>query len=230
MKPIPETIETAAELGRFDPDVDVLQQLQRSADEVSALVPHCIGLSLAWMDEGIAFTLVATETEIAALDAVRYLENDPCVDVVRHDREPETSERDLLNEREWQLFAQTTAASRVRSTLTLPLLTAGQVTGSANLYAASDDAFEGHHEALARILGASAAHVVRNADLSFTSRQAAVDSPASARDQNVVDIALGMLISAFGLDASAAQQRMDDAARRAGLTREQFAHALVNLY
>lgn len=230
MKPIPETIDTAAELSRYDPDLDVLSYLQATADEVKALVPHCIGLSLAWLAEDVAFTLVASDEEIAVLDGLQYLEDGPCVDAVRNGRGVEVTEQDFMSERGWQLFAQAAAAHTVRSTLTLPLVTAGQVTGSANLYAASDHAFEGHHQALAAILGASAAHAVRNADLTFSSRAEAERSPAAVRAHDVVDMALGILVSTLGLDDREARERLVDAAARAGLTTLQFAQALVNLY
>lgn len=230
MKPIPETIDTAAELGRYDPAIDVLSYLQTTADEVKAVVPDCIGLSLAWLAEDVVFTLVASDEEIAVLDGIQYLQDGPCVDAVRNKRGVEVTEQNFMSETSWQLFAQAAAASTVRSTLTLPLVTAGQVTGSANLYAASDHAFEGHHQALATILGASAAHAVRNADLAFASRAQAERSPAAVRNQDVLDRAVGILISMLRLDHDAARQRLVEAAVRAGLTPVQFAQALVNLY
>lgn len=230
MRPIPETIEAAAELGRYDPDLDMLAYLQRAADEVQTVVPDCVGLSLCWTDDHVAFTLVASDEEIAALDAVQYLEDGPCVEAVRSGRGIEVTEDDLLNERAWQLFGQATAARSVRSTLTLPLVTAGQVTGSANLYAASDRAFEGHHRTLALILGGSASDVVRNADLSFSTRATAEDAPAVVRDDNVLDLAVGVVIGALGLDPESALERLTVAAARAGISRAQFARALTDLF
>ena len=81
MQPIPETIELAHELSReLDRDFDVLRHLQGVADKVQAVVPDCVGLSIAWLDRDVAFTLVASDEEIALLDAVQYLAGGPCVE------------------------------------------------------------------------------------------------------------------------------------------------------
>jgi hypothetical protein len=155
--PIPQTIEAAEELERYQPELDLVAYLQKTADEVQSRVPDCVGMSIALLDEGVTFTLVATDDEIATLDAVQYLAGGPCVDAVHAERGVEVRKDDLLDEASWQLFAQATAARAIRSTLTFLLTRERRVIGSVNLYAASDKAFEGHHEQLAQIVGASAA-------------------------------------------------------------------------
>jgi GAF domain-containing protein len=231
VKPIPQTIELANELSRYQPDADVLDYLQGIADKVEALVPDCVGLSLAWLERGVAFTLVATDVEIAVLDAVQYLAGGPCVDAVADDTHEglEVHEHDLLDESLWQYFSQATAAKAIRSTLTLPLTQDGAVVGSVNLYAASDQAFEGHDDEIAKILGASVSDIVRNADLSFSTREAAERSPESAKAQGLVDVAVGMIAESLKLDLDTAAQRLMAAAQRAGISREKFARALVDL-
>jgi GAF domain-containing protein len=231
VKPIRQTIELANELSRYQPDVDVLEYLQDMADKVQAVVPDCVGLSVAWLDRGVAFTLVATDEEIAVLDAVQYLAGGPCVDAVADDQNEgiEAREGDLLDEGSWQYFSQATAAQAIRSTLTLPLTQDGAVVGSANLYAASDRAFEGHDDEIAMILGASASGIVRNADLSFSTRQAAERSPESAKANGLVDVAVGMIAESLKLDPDTAAQRLMAAAQRAGISLEKFARALVHL-
>lgn len=230
LRPIPQTVETAAELGRYDPDLDVLRHLQDTADKVQGVVPDCIGLSIAWVDQGIAFTLASSEEEIAVLDAVQYLAGGPCVAAVERDEGIEVSESELMDEERWRMFGRATAHRAVRSTLTLPLVSDGDVVGSANLYAASDHAFEGHHDELARILGGRVSDVVRNADLSFSTRVTAEQAPGSLRRQNSLDAATGILAGAFNLDPDQAFQRLQDAAQRAGISIEQFAQALIELY
>ena len=231
MKPIRETIELANELRRYQPDGEVLNYLQDIADRVQVVVPDCVGLSLAWLDCGVAFTLVATDEEIAVLDAVQYLAGGPCVDAVADGQGKGIGvhQQDLLDEGSWQYFSQATAARAIRSTLTLPLTQDGVVVGSANLYAASDQAFEGHEDEIAMIFGASASHIVRNADLSFSTRRAAERSPESAKAQGLVDVAVGIIAESLKLDPDTAAQRLMEAAKRAGISREKFARALVNL-
>ena len=61
---------------------------------------------------------------------------------------------DALDEQQWLLYARTSAAAGVATSLSLPLRQNGQVTGSVNLYASAPNAFEGHHDELAAIFGA----------------------------------------------------------------------------
>lgn len=70
MEPLPETQSAIEEFGPFVDDLDLLEHLQRSATLVRAVVPSCVGLSLAMLDEGLTFTLQATSEEITGLDAV----------------------------------------------------------------------------------------------------------------------------------------------------------------
>ncbi|MCW2819100.1 MAG: response regulator receiver and antar domain protein [Marmoricola sp.] len=230
MHPIPQSIETAHELERFQPELDLLRQLQDMADEVQRLVPDAIGLSVAWVDQSVAFTLVSSNEEIAALDAVQYLGGGPCVDSVSLGHGLEVGHADLMDETTWRLFAQSTAAAAVRSTLTLLLTRDGDVTGSVNLYAASDMAFEGHHDELARMLGAHVTDVVSNADLSFTTREAAERSPELLRTDHTVDNAVGIVAALLHLDPVEAEDRLLESARRAGIDVAQLARALVALY
>lgn len=229
MLPIPESIETAEELRRHDPDLDVLAYLQGVADQVQALVPDCIGMSVAWLGQGLAFTLVASDEEVAVLDSVQYLVGGPCVEVAERGHGLGATEEDLLNEDRWRLFARATAHRGVASTVTLPITERGDVVGSVNLYGASGRAFDGHHEDLAAILGEHVSAVVSNADLGFDSRRTAEQAPAVLRAQTTVSTAIGLLSSELGVDVEAAHRRLDDAAERAGITVERLAHALVTI-
>lgn len=80
MEPLPQTREAVEEFGPFLDD-DLLQVLLDAAERVREVVPSCVGLSLGLLDEGLTFTVQATSEEIAALDAVQYLDGGPCVDV-----------------------------------------------------------------------------------------------------------------------------------------------------
>ena len=230
VRPIPQTIETATELDRNLGDGEVLSGLQSVGDEVSRLVPECIGLSLAWLEHGVTFTLTATDDDIAALDAVQYLDGGPCLDAVRDGHGIETTRPDLLGEDPWRLFAEATAAHGVHSTLTLPLTDEGRIVGSVNLYGATADCFDGHHEELARILGASAAGAIRNADLSFSTRRQAEESPDRLRAEEVTSKAAGVLAVRLEVDVETAQERLRDAARRAGIPTHRLAEAVIRLH
>lgn len=108
MKPIPET---ATALESMDPVLgeandELLDQLRASGVFLSAVVPDCVGFSLARLDEGLVYTLVATDADIAALNAVQYLDDGPCLSAVRHEETSEpTPGEGALDEGRWQLFA-----------------------------------------------------------------------------------------------------------------------------
>ena len=229
VKPIPQTVEAVAALGAATPENDLSGALQAMADQVRQVVPDCLGMSLAWTDFGVTFTLVATDEEIAVLDALQYLDGGPCVDAVEAGHGIHTALSDLFDEEAWRLFAQVTADSGVRSTLTFPLSDHGVVAGTANLYGGSDNAFEGHEEELARILGGWAPGAVRNADLSFSTRRLAEEAPEKLKADAVVDRASGYLAAKWGLDLTEARDRLRDAAQRAGISVAQLAAALVRL-
>jgi len=127
MEPIPETFEALEEFGAYLYDDDLLTELGRMAARVRAIVPECVGLSLAYREHDVTFTLVATDEITAALDALQYLDHGPCVAAVDEARLVAFSEDDVLDEGLWHLFARGTAAAAVASTLTLPIVVDGAV-------------------------------------------------------------------------------------------------------
>jgi GAF domain-containing protein len=231
MEPIPETYEALAELETFAPDEDLLEQLLRAAEQVEEVVPDCIGMSVTMLEHGVTFTLVASDEAILVLDAVQYLVGGPCLRAVYDEEvlETETADGAAMDERGWRLFADVSAARGVASTLSLPILDKGTVVGGVNLYGASGRAFEGHQEQLAGILGAWAGGAVTNADLSFSSREAAQRAPEVLRRAHQVDVALGSLSSTLGITIDEARQRLLEAAARAHLPPERVAAVVKRL-
>ena len=229
MEPIPQTRETLEQLAAQGNTVlpTVLLRMGRRATEI---VPDCVGLSLALIEEGLTLTLAATGETVAGLDAVQYLDGGPCVLGAHENATFDVTPDDLLAEHRWLLYAQASAAVGVASSLTLPILdTAGNVIGTVNLYAATSNAFEGHHDALADALHASAAKAITNADLSFSTRLAAVQAPQRLAEQYEVDIALGIIAERQGIDIATAQERLQQAAARANISEAQAARAVRGL-
>ena len=123
MEPIPESVAAVEEFGPFTTqDGDLLDVLLDSAARVRDLVPQCVGISLGSNELGVTFTVVASNEDIAAMDAVQYLAGGPCVTAVEAERVLQYTSEELFGEVEWQLFAEATAASSVASTLTLPVI------------------------------------------------------------------------------------------------------------
>lgn len=227
LRPVPETEAALQELERYAEDASLREDLLARGAAVRALVPECVGMSVAVHEDRLTFTLVATGAEIAGHDAVQYLDDGPCVDAAEDDDVRACSVERLLDEDRWRLFAQTTAAHVVRSTLTLPLRSGDRVVGSINLYAATSDAFDGRHEEVAAVFGAWPVEAVTNADLGFLTRRSAGRAPAVARDQVVLSLAVGLVAEHAGIGVDEARRRLREAAVRAGVDEATFARYLV---
>jgi hypothetical protein len=225
VEPTPKTLEAFAELARHG-SVDLVDLVLAMGRRAREIVPECVGLSLGLFEDGLTFTLVATDDDIAALDAVQYIDGGPCVDVAQSQSTLDVETDDPVDEDRWRMYAQASAASGVASSLTLPILRERDVIGSVNLYAATPAAFVGHHDDLAKALGASAESAIANADLSFNTRLAAAQTPAQIVEQSEIDLALGIIAESQQVDISAAQERLRQAAARAGITEAQAARAV----
>lgn len=231
LEPIRETEQALAELESYTGETGLRRGLIERARRAHALVPDLVGVSVARVQEGLTFTLVATGETIAVLDAVQYLAGGPCVRGAQADEVEETratDDPDLLDEEGWRLFALSSAARAVRSTLTLPILDeSGTAVGSVNLYAGSARAFADVRNELAVLFGAWAAGAIENADLSFATRLEALEAPQRLRDHSVVDQAVGILASEEGLDPVTAEQRLRAAAARAGVDLVELARHVI---
>ena len=216
MEPIPETTEAVEEYGPFVRDGDLLDVLRTQADQVQAVVPDCIGLSLASHREGVTFTLGEPGEEPASPE-------------VERERVVESGAEDPLDEAGWQQCAEATSTRGVASTLTLPILADGEVVGSVNLYARTRTAFQGHHDTIARIFDAWAPGAVTNADLSFSTRQVAQEAPRRLREDVLLQVASGLLSASLGVTLDAARERLLRAAVRSGVAPAELAEVVIDL-
>ena len=197
--------------------IGVEADLRRMAEAAEQIVPELVGMSLADLQGGLSFTLVATDSDVATLDAMQYLDGGPCVTGAHEAQTVGVNSGDLLTEERWLMFARATGVAGVASTLTLPLLDSDRIVGSVNLYASVADAFDGHHDELANALGGSAAGAVRNADLSFDTRLESEKAVTRIEDQNTINIALGIIAARQQVDMATAAERLREAAARAGV-------------
>jgi hypothetical protein len=229
MEPIPETAEVLEELERYDGPA-VRRELDRKVEAVRRLVPELVGLSLAALADDVTVTLVATDADVAVLDAIQYLAGGPCVDGAHGDEVVDFNVDEPDDERRWHTFARATAAKAVCTTLTLPVLEGDQVVGSVNLYAAAPGAFRGLHDEIAAVFDAWAPGAITNADLSFLTRRSAEESPEALRASMRVETAVGVLMSAESVDADTARGLLEQAARRAGVASEELAGAVLEAF
>lgn len=229
MEPIPATRAAFERMRRFGDTVfeeDVLE-MGRAA---RAIIPTCTGLSLGHVAEGLTFTLASSSDEVAALDAVQYLDEGPCVQSASTRAPIDVNAGDLFDEHRWAVYARATAAAGVASSLTLPIEFQGQVVGAINLYASAPNAFNGHHRELAQALGGSAEHASSNGDLTFSTRSVAARAPAVLEDQDTIDIAIGVISTTRSVDILTAEEKLQDAATRAGITEVQAARTIRQIF
>ncbi len=229
MEPLPETVDAASELDQLAPEEDLLESLVRLANHAREVVPDLVGVSIARLEEDLTFTLVASDEDLAVLDAVQYVAGGPCVAGGRTGEVQTFHDDDVLDEERWRLFAEATAAKTVRSTLTLPVRAGARVVGTVNLYAASRRAFAGHHEDLAAVFGAWAAAAITNADLAFSTRDRARETPHRLRERAVIDTAIGILAVDLKVDVGTAEARLRTAAVAAGVGAVELARVIVDI-
>lgn len=225
MQPLPETAQAIDELDPFAADEGLLEQLVDSGSRVRVLVPACVGLSFSLLSQHVTFTLVATAEEVQALTASVAASTATAGAIDGH----RGGVADAMDEEGWRLLADETAAQGISSTLSLPILVGGVVTGGFTLYGATPDCFEGHHDDLAGILGAWAEGAVTNADLPFQTRTAAVQAPRLLRDAASTDVAVGLLAGWLSLDVEVARDRLAKAVVRSELEPQVVARLLIEL-
>src|SRR5437763_12425145 len=104
MEPIPETVRAISNLGPSADDATLLADLARGARRAKEMVPDLVGVSVTALDRGLTFTLVATASDVAVLDAIQYLAGGPCVEGAHRGQVTEYEHDDVLNEERWRLF------------------------------------------------------------------------------------------------------------------------------
>lgn len=222
MEPLPET---SAALNEYMGGRDTAErgQLMRLGRDAKHVVPELVGLSVTILEDDITFTLVASETPRAGPAAASAPGSQP---VPASFDETAAYAADVLDEHRWRALAAVGAPPGVASSLTLPVLDGERAVVGLDLYASTATAFEGHHEELAEVLGASPAGIVSNADLSFSSRLRALEAPGRLQDQNDVEVAMGHLAATHALELEDARRIILQVAARAGVTAGQAARVL----
>jgi GAF domain-containing protein len=221
---IPESLE-ALTMWSVVSEHDLLSKLEQTADRVVALVPECVGMSVAYFDDDVTFTLLATSEQLRILDGAQYLDGGPCQVAALSGDELDVD--DLLDEDGWQLFAMASSAQGVRSSLSLPLRSNHRIDGSVNFYGHTARAFTGRERALAVMFGAAVEEAMTNADLTMASVGRARDSVTRLHDHDKVNEAIGIMASRERLPLGVAEDRLYDAASRAGITPLALAELIV---
>ena len=227
LQAIPETTCALARLSTYD-DEAVAATFEGLVHEVEEVAPGCVGVTVTYLHDGLAFTWLASDIEAAVLDGVQYVDGGPCEEGVAVGERTEAATGDLFSEGRWLLHARATAAAGVGCTLSLPVLDdGGAVRVSFNLYGDTPTAFAGRVDGLARVVGGWADGAVTNADLGLSGVQMARATPGVIDDRMMRDKAVGMIMAAQRVDSDTASHRLSDAADRAGIDVTLLAHVIV---
>jgi GAF domain-containing protein len=225
MEPIAESLEALRRLSATA-DVDLVFELKEAADHVVEAVPDCIGLSIAWFEEGLTFSLLTTSDALKIIDAAQYLDGGPCEVAALELQEVHVA--DVLDERQWQLFGSAASASGVRSSLSLPLRQGGKVYGGINFYGRTPETFAGSQGELARMFGAAVEEAVMNADLSMASVRRARHAVETLEARDKVYTAVGAFAAREGVSLDEARRQLEAAAERAGVSLEAVASLVLD--
>ena len=213
MEPLPEVRAVSSRLSALT-GVDLMTGLTILSDAAEAIVPSVVGVSLTVVLDDEPFTVTATSEAVSALDASQYLAGGPCLDATW--QQASLVVDDVLDEQRWQLYAGAASASGVRASLSLPLGGAGGRTpGAINLYASDPQAFAGREPVLAEAFQTPVEEFVRNADLSFATREAARRLPGQVEEKAKLEDAVDRLSGLLGWEPDLARQRLRNAATQA---------------
>lgn len=230
MEPIPETLRADREFGPFDyENHDLLEHLTELGSRVRLLAPDCVGMSLTLVEQGVTFTVVATDRTTTLLDATQYVDDGPCQTALDTQRAVGQRAGDPLDEERWSLFAAASSAHGVASTLSFPVVLGGTTVAGFNLYGATRDAFAGLGEQLAALLGAWAPGAVTDADLSFGTLQVARRAPELLRDSTRLSVATALLSQARSMPLEEAEDRLRSAAVRAAVPLPQLVDVTIEV-
>ena len=205
-----------------DPDLE--ESLLTMSDRAEQIVSECVGLSVTLLEDDLTFALVSPGLSTARADTPVL------ASLTRSANRTGSADFELLDEEHWAHRARADSAAGVASSLSMPMLDRGRVIGGITLYASSPDAFDGRHAELAAALGASADGAVTNADLGFDARRRAEEAPRRVRDEQVAEVATGILAGRMGIDLEAARARLGLAALQAGVREAQAATVVIAVH
>ena len=231
MEPIPETLEALEELDRYDDDGDLVEHLTATADRARSIAPGLVGVSIGSREHDVTFTLVATDEEIATLDAVQYVATGPCVDAIHLGRGLASSPGGLLSERAWRDFARASAAAGIHSTLTFPVVQARRRDRHREPLRRSNRHLPGQALSSWRLPSARG-HRAPSPTPTCPSRRGRRRSrpPSGSRSAAWLDQATGVIAAQRGSSLHEARAQLEDAALRAGVPVIRLARVVLGLH
>lgn len=207
------------------------QSLEKTLGQVLDLA--CAALScgddggVTLLDREGPRTAVATSEAARRVDSFQYEADSggPCVDAYRSQqvlRIDSTSE-----DPRWPEFAMAAATAGIRSTLSLPLVVAGDGLGALNIYCHEENGFSEADEALAMTFASYASVALANARVYWRTQRLADQLEQALSTRGVIEQAKGIIIAEQGCSADEAFQLLVNASQRSHMKLHDLAADLV---
>jgi GAF domain-containing protein len=187
-----------------EPIGSVLTRFARLAHDA---IPGADGAGMTVFDQGEADISARSARFVEQIDDVQFgLSEGPGITVAAEARTVRSGA--LGSEPRWPRFGPLAAALGVHSVLCLPLLSAGRVLGTVNVYAYRPEAFTDHAAELGERFAVSAAAAVVNARVLSSAQRLAAKLTLALSNQATIDQAVGVLIASESLIPAQALARL----------------------
>jgi len=107
-------------------------------------------------------------------------------------------------------------------------MTSDRILGALNIYATEPGAFHGREEIFAAVFGAKVSELVKNADLTFQTREWARQLPDRVSARRKLETAVGVLTALRGWSPEEARAKLREAAEKAGIGVERLLRSSWN--
>jgi GAF domain-containing protein len=202
--------------------------LQHIVDLAREGVAGCSMAGITLLERGGPMTAAATSDVALRVDASQYSANSgPCLDAYRRQVFNRITSTDT--EERWPLFCQVAAAAGVHSTLSFPLVVAGDGLGALNLYSNVEAGFDDIDERTGFAFAAHAAVALANARSYWRNEEMRRNLEIALETRGVIDQAKGILIAREGFTAEAAFEVLKRASQRANRKVHEIAQEMVDM-
>jgi GAF domain-containing protein len=186
---------------------DLEQLLTRVAEYAVQAIPGAEGAGLTLLEEGRSDTIVATAPFVREVDAIQYgLGQGPCISAAAEGVTVRSGS--LGGDGRWPQFGSKVARLGVHSAVSLPLRTGDGVVGAMNVYAHAKHVFDDRAAELGELYAIPAAIAVQNAQLLAQAQRLTERLRAALASREVVDRAVGILMSRSGISGQEALDRL----------------------
>jgi GAF domain-containing protein len=183
---------------RVTDDEDLTDGLRKVAQAGRDLLANCSAASVTIIERSRASTAACTDEIADVLDMVQYDAGEgPCLSAAREQRVVRID--DTRSDDRWPTFAGAAAQRGVLSSLSIPLVLAGdERAGGLNIYGEPAGAFSADDEKLATAFAAQASAVVSNVQAYWTVFEMTRHLTRAMESRAVIEQAKGVLIARHG--------------------------------